>query len=73
MTNQEFKDCRIGLGVSQTGMAQLMGCLQSQVSALETGRGGRKPTHIHAAFCAALELIHDQGLLPELIARGGEK
>ncbi len=73
MTNTEFKDCRIGLGVSQACLARLMGCRQSQISALETGRGGRQPTNFHAAMCRALELIHDKGLLPELTYRGSAK
>ncbi len=69
MTSQEFKDFRVGLGVSKACLARLMGCRQSQISDLENGRQGRSPTKFHAAMCQALEILHDHNLLPELLKK----
>ncbi len=67
MTNQEFKDCRVALGVSQELFAKLLGCSQSRISEIETGHTGSKPTKQHEMACRAIECLHDNGILQDFL------
>jgi len=67
MSNQELKEARLLLGLSQKDMALLMGMQQQHYSRLETGYEGRKPTKQHAGIIKILEFIKSKGLLGGLI------
>lgn len=57
-----FRAVRIQLGMSQGKLGECMGIAASDISALETGRGGRAPTRVHMRFLAWIKLAHDAGL-----------
>jgi transcriptional regulator with XRE-family HTH domain len=67
MTNQELKEIRLRLGLTQMQMGLLFAMDQRNYSNLETGAGNRKPTKQHAAHIKVLEFITDKGLLSELL------
>lgn len=67
MTNQELKEARFQMGLSQKNMALLLGMKQRHYSRLETGYENRKPTKQHARIVKILDFIHSKGLLAELI------
>lgn len=57
-----FRAVRMDMCFSQGELGKCMGISASDISALETGRGGRAPTKMHMRFLAWIKLAHDNGL-----------
>jgi len=58
MTNKEFKQARLGLGLTQAQLAEKMGIFNTEISRIESGQ--RRPTRVQAAFLR--ELMKQSGV-----------
>ena len=58
-----FRAVRLEIGMSQGELGKCMGIKASDISALETGRGGRAPTRVHMRFLELIKLTNNAGLI----------
>ncbi len=67
-TQPTIKNTRQLLGLNQTQMGVLMGMSQQAVGRIEKNYEGRTETNAHIATLRALVVLHEHGLIDELIA-----
>lgn len=65
----KVKELRSKLGLTQTAMGKLLGCNQRRCSAIEVGTDNRKATIQMQHHLAALEVLHDHGLIDQLFEK----